>query len=97
MVLEHVLPATVAMILDFTRPQRVRNCPRKDGILKNLPGTAAIFLDFTKLQRVHIIVQEWMVFKNMLTSTAAIILDFAKPQRVHKCPRADGIEICFDL
>ena len=53
MVLENVLPATAAMILDFTRPQRVHNCPRMDLIKKNLPVTAAIILDFTKLQRVH--------------------------------------------
>ena len=26
------LPATAAIILDFTKPQRLHNCPRADGI-----------------------------------------------------------------
>ena len=47
------MSATAAIILDFTKPQRSHNCPRADGILKNLSVTAAIVLDFTMPQRVH--------------------------------------------
>ena len=36
MVLKTNLPATAAIILDFTKPQRIHNCPRADGIKKKL-------------------------------------------------------------
>ena len=36
MVLKKDLPATAAIILDFTKPQRVHNCPRADGIKRKL-------------------------------------------------------------
>ena len=53
MVLEHVLPATAAMILDFTRPQRAHNCPRADGIEKTFQLRKQFILDFTKPPRIH--------------------------------------------
>ena len=45
------LPATEAIALVFTIPQRVHECPGADGI-KQIPSTSAIILDFTEPQRV---------------------------------------------
>jgi hypothetical protein len=53
------LPATEAIILDFTKPLRIHNCPRTDGISKKtcplqqqLPSTSQSCNEFT-------IVSEW--------------------------------------
>ena len=53
------LPATEAIILDFTKPPRIHNCPRTDGISKKtcplqqqLPSTSQSCNEFT-------IVSEW--------------------------------------
>ena len=53
------LPATEATILDFTKPPRIHNCPRMDGISKKtcplqqqLPSTSQSCNEFT-------IVSEW--------------------------------------
>ena len=53
MVFKKNWPCTAAIILDFTVLQRIRKCPRADGIQKNKPATAAIILDVTILQRIH--------------------------------------------
>ena len=42
MVLKKNLPATAAITLDFTIPQQIHNCPRADGIKKNLPATQQV-------------------------------------------------------
>ena len=44
MVLKKNLPATAAIILDFTKPQRVHNCPRASWSLLEPPGTSCSVL-----------------------------------------------------
>jgi hypothetical protein len=55
MMFKKKLPATEAIALDFTIPQRVQKCPRAEWMMfkKKLPATEAIALDFTIPQRVQ--------------------------------------------
>ena len=92
MVFKKNLPATAAITLDFTIPQRIHNCPRADGIKKKLARYSSNYPQLHNPPTSSQLSKSGWYLQKQMPSTAAITLDFTIPQRIHNCPKADGIK-----